>query len=102
MEHHQMKIKHLIMIILSITLVVIPVYADDYQEGMDAFGRKDIKTALKKFKPLAEKGHLKAQTRLGWMYENGKGVPQDYKQAVKCFRRSAEQGFAKAQYNLAV
>ena len=28
-----MKIKHLIMIILSITLVVIPVYADDYQDG---------------------------------------------------------------------
>ena len=100
MEHHQMKIKHLIMIILSITLVVIPVYADDYQEGMDALGRKDIKTALKKFKPLAEKGHLKAQARLGWMYANGKGVPQDYKEAAKWYQLAGEQGLAVAQYQL--
>jgi TPR repeat protein len=97
MEHHQMKIKHLIMIILSITLAVIPVYADDYQEGMDAFGRKDIKTALKKFKPLAEKGHLKAQTRLGWMYKNGKGVPQDYKEAAKWYQLAGEQGDSVSQ-----
>ena len=83
-------------------MVVIPVYADDYQEGMDAFGRKDIKTALKKFKPLAEKGHLKAQIHLGWMYKNGKGVPQDYKEAAKWHRLAAEQGDAGTQYYLGV
>ena len=36
------------------------------------------------------------------MYENGKGVPQDYKEAVKWYRLAAEQGYATAQYNLGV
>ena len=60
-----MKIKHLILIILSLILVVPVVYADDYQDGVDAFVKKDFKTALKKLKPLAEKGYAKAQNKLG-------------------------------------
>ena len=34
------------------------------------------------------------------MYNNGKGVVQDYKEAVKWYTKAAEQGFASAQYNL--
>jgi len=34
------------------------------------------------------------------MYDNGKGVPQDYKTAVKWYRLAAEQGDTLAQYNL--
>ena len=34
------------------------------------------------------------------MYDNGKGVPQDYAEAVKWYRLAAEQGYARAQYNL--
>ena len=48
----------------------------------------------------AELGDAVAQFRLGWMYANGKGVPQDDKEAVKWYQKSAEQGFSKAQYNL--
>ena len=48
----------------------------------------------------AELGDAVAQFRLGWMYANGKGVPQDDKEAVKWYQKSAEQGFAKAQTNL--
>ena len=95
-----MKIKHLILIILSLILVVPAVYADDYQDGVDAFDKKDFKAALKKLKPLAEKGHAKAQKKLGEMYGNGKGVPQDYKEAFKWYRLSAEQGDADIQFNL--
>ena len=62
--------------------------------GIDAFDTKDFKAALKKFKPLAEKGYLKAQARLGWMYANGKGVPQDYKEAAKWYQLAGEQGLA--------
>ena len=36
------------------------------------------------------------------MYENGKGVPQDYETAVKWYRLAAEQGDALAQTNLGV
>ena len=97
MEDNQMKIKHLILIILSLILVVPVVYADDYQDGVDAFDKKDFKAALKKLKPLAEKGHAKAQNKLGEMYVNGQGVSQDYKEAFKWLLKSAEQKNTKAQ-----
>ena len=34
------------------------------------------------------------------MYDDGKGVPQDYVEAVKWYRKAAEKGFAPAQVNL--
>jgi hypothetical protein len=36
------------------------------------------------------------------MYENGKGVPQDFVEAVKWHRLAAEQGDAESQFRLAV
>ena len=86
-----MKIKNLILIILSLILVVPVVYADDYQDGVDAFVKKDFNAALKKLKPLAEKGHAKAQNKLGVMYGKGQGVSQDHKEAIKWLLKSAEQ-----------
>ena len=48
----------------------------------------------------AEQGHSDAQYNLGWMYNEGKGVIQDYKESVKWYTKAAEQGLAEAQYNL--
>ena len=48
----------------------------------------------------AEQGFTGAQYNLGLMYDNGKGVTQDYKEAVKWYGKAAEQGYAKAQNNL--
>lgn len=45
----------------------------------------------------AEQGNAVAQAKLGVMYEEGKGVPQDYVQAVSWYRKAAEQGDAKGQ-----
>ena len=44
---------------------------------------------------------LTAQNTLGSMYEQGKGVDQDYNQAFYWFTAAAEQGHANAQINLA-
>jgi len=71
-----------------------------YQEGMDAFDRGDYDTALKEWRPLAERGHVGAQSLLGSMYDQGKGVPQDYQEAVRWYQKAAEQGHAWAQVNL--
>jgi len=49
---------------------------------------------------LAEQGVAKAQYNLGVMYENGRGVRQDYAEALKWYRQAAAQGDAEAQYNL--
>jgi hypothetical protein len=57
---------------------------------------------LKWYRLAAEQGHTRAQNYLGWMYENGVGVLQDYAEAVKWWRMAAEQGSASAQNNLGI
>ena len=54
------------------------VFGDDFQDGWDAYQKKDYKEAVKWWLPLAEQGHAKAQNNLGSMYEKGQGVLQDY------------------------
>jgi TPR repeat protein len=42
-------------------------------------------------------GNPAAQARLGSMYSNGRGVPQNYFEAAKWYFRAAEQGEGEAQ-----
>jgi uncharacterized protein len=48
----------------------------------------------------AELGDPRAQTAVGFMYETGRGLPQDYMLAVSWYRRAAEQGYPRAQHLL--
>jgi len=75
-------------------------WSADSQKGLTAARSGDFATALHEWKPLAEQGNANAQLNVGWMYDNGQGVPQDYKTAVKWSRLAAEQGFAAAQTSL--
>jgi TPR repeat protein len=43
-----------------------------------------------------------AQFSLGSLYEQGRGVPQNYAEAVKWYRKAAKRGYAAAQCNLAL
>jgi TPR repeat protein len=49
---------------------------------------------------LAERGDAHAQAVLGFMYANGRGVPQSYDVAVDWYVQSAEQGDPTGQYLL--
>ena len=73
-----------------------------FDEGLAAAERGDYETALREWRPLAERGDADAQYNLGVMYDTGQGVAQDYAEALKWYRRAAEQGHAAAQYNLGV
>jgi len=100
-----MKTKLTYLIVLSFLFLFSSssvVFGDDFQDGWDAYQKKDYKEAVKWWKLSAEQGDALAQTLLGSMYDNGDGVPQDYKEAVKWYRLSAEQGLAQAQYYLGV
>lgn len=66
-------------------------------EGLAAYDKAQYATALAELTPLAEKGHAKAQYRLGKMSNLGQGLPPDKKEAAKWFHLAAQQGLAEAQ-----
>jgi hypothetical protein len=70
------------------------------RQGVSAFNRHDYLLASQIFFPLAERGDPAAQSYLGFMFETGRGVPQNYTEAAMWYRRSAEQGDSLAQYSL--
>ncbi len=71
-----------------------------FAEGVAAYERGDLRTAVREFKLLAVRGDVIAQIFLGAMYYEGRGVPQNDALAVKWFRRGAVRGYAEAQCTL--
>jgi TPR repeat protein len=61
---------------------------------------KVVKVASVGLFEAAERGDPRAQTKVGFMYETGRGLPQDYMLAVAWYRRAAEQGYPPAQHLL--
>jgi TPR repeat protein len=69
------------------------------RHGASAFNLRDdmsARTILRR----AELGEPAAQSYLGFMFEIGRGVPQNYTEAAIWYRRAAEQGDNFAQYAL--
>ena len=65
-----------------------------------ASGRAEEAVAI--LKAGAESGHVRAQTRLAWSYEAGRGVARDLALAAKWFSMAAQGGDGEAMYALAV
>jgi len=74
--------------------------ASEFSDGQRAYAHGDYTRAAAILLPEAERGDADAQTYLGWMYSNGRGVPQDDVEAVQWLRRAADQGQPTAQFLL--
>src|SRR4026208_1529601 len=74
--------------------------SNPFDDASAAYERGDYVQAMKLFRQLAEQGHQWAQRRVGSMYAEGKGAPQDYQEAVKWYRLAAAQRNTLAQYSL--
>ena len=61
---------------------------------------EDPLEGIRLYKMVAEKGDADAQYVLGYCYESGEGVEQDYAEAEKWYRKAAEQNHAGAQCGL--
>jgi hypothetical protein len=87
---------------LSVLALMLPAQADaaTASQGAAAFSHGDYVRASSILIPLAERGDPAAQAYLGFMFETGRGVPQNYSEAAMWYRRSAEQGNGAAQYSL--
>ncbi|MEH2561439.1 tetratricopeptide repeat protein [Bradyrhizobium sp. AZCC 2289] len=75
-------------------------HAQSFRQGVSAFNRQDYQQASQIFIPLAERGQPSAQAYLGFLFETGRGVPQNLTEAAMWYRRAAEQGDSLAQYSL--
>ena len=75
---------------------------EKYQKGLDYYYREAYTEAAVLMRDAAQDGHAQAQTMLGFFYDRGYGVGQDYKAAAKWYRMAANQGSAVSQYNLGV
>ena len=99
--------KKLLLILVLAVMCSSVARADDFVDGVVAYGKGDYVTALKLLRPSADRGDVMAQVYLAQMYSlggkfGGKGVIQDYKEAAKWYHLSAEKGVVRAQYNLGV
>ena len=90
-------------LLLSLLLIVSNiVYADPFRDGVVAYQQNKYQQALDAWKPLAESGHVLAQTLIGSMYAYGEGVERNDESAFKWLSLAAESDSAQAQYNLAI
>jgi TPR repeat protein/transglutaminase-like putative cysteine protease len=72
----------------------------EYSVGVKAVDRRNYGLALVSLKPLADKGHPKAEAYMGFMYENGLGVPIDLREAARWYGLAGEQGDTFSQTRL--
>ena len=88
--------------IIQDRLRIIDAAQKAFQAGVEAYARGDFTVAQREWGLLAEQGYAEAQFRLGFLYEFGKGVPQNDAEAVNWYRKAAEQGHDNAQFSLGV
>src|SRR5262249_33205656 len=91
-----------LLLVLLVWAAAVPAVAGPFEDGTDAYRKGDYATALRLWRPLADAGNSDAQFRLGFLYHQGQGVPQDHAAAAAWYRKAAEQGNKWAQYLLGV
>ncbi len=90
----------LLVVLLLGTGMMRAALADGLTRGTGAYSRGDYARAVRELTPAAMRGSARAQARLGFMYENGFGVPQNYAAAADLYQSAAVQGDAFAQSRL--
>ena len=66
---------------------------------MEAMNRGHYATALRAFRNLAKTGDAQAENNIGYLYERGLGVPQDYGTALKWYKSAASKFLPEGEYN---
>ena len=86
---------------LALLALANTVVTADYQRGQEAYDAGDPAAALEAWRASGEAGDVRSQYRLGRLYEDGRGTPQDTIEAMNWYERAAKQGHAQAMMRLA-
>ncbi|MBP5455902.1 MAG: leucine-rich repeat protein [Paludibacteraceae bacterium] len=71
-----------------------------YKKGWSIFNSNNHKKAFQYFAKAAEMGLSEAQYQMGYCYDSGSGVEQDFQKALEWYTKSADAGYFQAQYVL--
>lgn len=87
-----------IALLLITALIVFPVRAEPYDDGMEALEKKNYEAAVAALEKAAIQGNLKANYQLGLLYLNGEGVAKDPARALGQFEEAGERWAARLRY----
>ena len=73
---------------------------DALKSGNAARDNKEYAEAMRWYRKAADQGDAGAQSNIGWLYENGKGLAQDDVEATRWYRKAADQGNVEAKNRL--
>lgn len=90
------------LVLASCGVAAGPAQADGVSRATSAYARGDYLAAVRILTPLALRGNPRAQSFLGFMYENGYGAPQAYTAAADLYLQAAACGnpFGQAMLGL--
>ena len=78
----------------------LPAQNPEVKAGIEAWLAGDHAGAIRRWRPLADRGDADAQFNIGQAYRYGRGVPADLKIAQGWFEKAATQGHGQAVANL--
>ncbi|MBX9688110.1 MAG: sel1 repeat family protein [Candidatus Obscuribacterales bacterium] len=73
---------------------------ETFEQGIKLYQSGNISGALSKFKQAGEQGDPRGFTQLGFQYESGDGVAQNYELAAQFYSRAAQSGEELGMKNL--
>ena len=82
---------------LVLALLAWPAPAQDFKKGLAAYNQGDYAGAVREWRPLAEKGHAKAQFNLAMLHAKGEGVPHNDVLGYMWFELSLTHGYKRAR-----
>lgn len=88
------------MSVLVVTTAAQSSLAQSPTGGVTASGRSGYTVDARRLWTRAERGDARAQVLLGFMYANGRGVPQNDVMAARWYEFAAQQGHPTAQHLL--
>ncbi len=72
------------------------------KEAHRLYNEKKYEEAFVAYEKLAHEGNADAQTSLGYMYQQGRGVAKDEKKAIEWYEKAIEQEQPYALFNMAL
>jgi len=66
-------------------------------QGNTSVRNKDYPEAMRRYRQAADMGDAGAMNNIGWLYQNGRGVPVDYAEALRWYRQAADLGAASTR-----